>query len=468
MAFRNKKGAAPVEAAPEDNLPNVIGMDGQPVSGADPVWKPDDDQLAIDLREEWSEKVSFFQNEWRVYEHGVWSPRDVEEVEQNIREFLRKYRKKGIKVNSQQISSLAKMMRSDIYKPERVVNRAQAEGTRYINLRNGMYDLEERRLVNHRADLLLINQLDFDYDEDAACPAFDNYLHSSLTLPDGKTTDHDMVALVHQALGYTMTARVDLKVAFLLKGVPDSGKSTLLALIHDLMGNLATSIDLTKLAKKDFMLAETVGKNAVTFPEAEEGQMLPDAIFKNLVGGGDLVWSDVKHGRGIHFIPTAKIWWAMNGMMRVSDRSGATFNRFKLILFNRSFIEAEKDYSLLSKLRQERSGIFNTIMHQYHILQRNGWRKVKQSDGALAQYKNENDTEKTYLDQRCELDERNSIRGGELYSDYKLWCELNGFKPKNSNQVATDWRRLGLVDKHSGGTVWHGARLRTVKTENSA
>ena len=112
------------ERSPEENLANVIHMDGAPVVN-DNVWKPDDDQLAIDLREEWNEKVSFFQNEWRVYEHGVWAARDSEEVEQNIREFLRKYRKKGVRVTSQQISSLAKMMRSDIYKPERAVNKAQ-------------------------------------------------------------------------------------------------------------------------------------------------------------------------------------------------------------------------------------------------------------------------------------------------------------------------------------------------------
>jgi putative DNA primase/helicase len=455
MASRSRTAEV---APPEENLSKIV-----PLPDASEYFTPDDDQLAIDLAEHWTDKVAFFHGEWRVYEHGVWGPRDPEEVEQNIREFLRPYRKRRVRVNQRQIASLAKMMRSTVYRPDRAVNLAQAEGRRYINMRNGLFDLETFELVDHRHDLLLTNQLDFDYDPEATCPEFENFLRSSLVLPGTTQTDHDMVALTEQALGYTMTARVDLKAAFWLRGVSNSGKSTLLWLIRDLMGGLATTIDLTQMGDNRFMLAETIGKHAVTFPEAEDSARLPDAIFKNLVGGQDEVWGDVKNSKAIKFIPTAKIWWAMNGSMRISDRSGATFNRIKLILFNRSFGEKERDLELPQKLHAERPGIFNTIMDQYRLLCRKGWRHVQQSENALKLYRSENDTEHTFIESRCEENDLATVRGSELYSAYKSWCEENGFKPKNSNQVAADWRRLGFKDKRSNGIVWEGVRLKTIR-----
>lgn len=77
-------------------------------------------------------------------------------------------------------------------------------------------------------------------------------------------------------------------------------------------------------------------------------------------------------------------------------------------------------------------------------------------------YQRENDTEYLYFIDRLELDPEGRIGGGELYGDYRIWCENNGFKPKNNGQVAKDWRRLGLTDSRIGGkTAWKGAKLRT-------
>jgi hypothetical protein len=56
-----------------------------------------------------------------------------------------------------------------------------------------------------------------------------------------------------------------------------------------------------------------------------------------------------------------------------------------------------------------------------------------------------------------------SVRGAELYSSYAQWCQSNGFKPKNLNQVAKDWRRLGFNRRHSDGAVWEGLKIATAK-----
>lgn len=447
------------DASPEDKL---LHLPAAPDDTARRI-VPDDDELALYLAEDWAGRFSFFYGEWQEYESGAWKQRHEMEMYQVVRAFLRKYRIRGVKVNNRQVTGLLSMMRPDVFTPDRFINDAQKEAERYINLRNGLYDLEEARIVEHRKDLMMLNQLDFDYDPYAECPNFLNFLHSSLVHPGTKETDHDLVALVLQALGYSLTARTDLKASFWLFGVPDSGKSTLLSVIRSIMGSLATSVDLNQLGEKTFMLAEIIGKRVVTFPEVGSDTKLNEEIYKVVVGGSDEVWTDVKGKKGISFRPVSKFWWGMNNLPRVNDRSGALFNRLKLVRFNRTFSPAERDNHLLQKLIAERSGIFNVLLHYYGLLNVSGWRHVKQSEEKLAEFRLESDTEYTFVEACCDVHHNNKVKSSELYAAYKDWCERSGFRPKNMNQVANDWRRLGFTDRRTNsGSVWQGVELRRV------
>lgn len=453
-----RENATP-DASPEEKLLNFPAA-----APSDRRFTPDDDELALYLAEHWESRFAFFYGEWQEYESGAWKQRHEFELYQSVRAFLRGYRSVGVKVNNRQVTGLLAMMRPDVYMPDRFINDAQKEAERYINLQNGLYDLEEDRLIEHRRDLMMLNQLDFDYDPKAICPNFTRFLHSSLVHPGTTDTDHDMVGLVLQALGYSLTARTDLKASFWLYGVPDSGKSTLLSLIRSIMGSLATSVDLNQLGEKTFMLAEIIGKRVVTFPEVGSDTKLNEEIYKVIVGGSDEVWTDVKGKKGISFRPISKFWWGMNNLPRVSDRSGALFNRLKLIRFNRTFTAAERDGQLLQKIIAERSGIFNLLIHHYAHLNARGWRTVKQSEDKLAEFRLESDTERTFVNDCCDVHYNNKVQSSELYAAYKDWCERSGFRPKNMNQVSNDWRRLEFSDKRTNsGTIWYGVELKRVK-----
>lgn len=451
-----------VEQPPETNLEKIVPM---PQSAAYRVPPPDDDEIALELAEAWGDTVAYFYHDWHTYENGTWRRRHEYQMYQIIRKFLRPYRARGVKVTDRQTAALLRMMRPDVYWPDEHVTEAQRQAEQYINLRNGLYDLETGELVPHRQDLMLTNQLDFDYDPQASCPRFYEFLHSSLVFPDTRETDNDLVGLVLQAMGYSLTARTDLKASFWLYGEPDSGKSTLLSLMKSIMGDLATSIDLAQLGEKTFMLAEIIGKRVVTFPEVASNAMIKEDLYKVIVGGSDDVWTDVKGKKGISFRPISKFWWGMNSLPRVNDRSGALFNRLRLIRFNRSFKRHEQDLNLLPDMIAERSGIFNEIIHHYNMLKRKGWRRVEQSEKKLAEFQLSNDTEKTFINERCDEHADLKVQSSELYSAYKFWCEAGGFRPKNMNQVSEDWRRLGFKDRRSNsGTVWHGVTLKRVSS----
>ena len=439
-----------------DQKPEDVEMDDGPVP-----FKADDDQLATYIAAQWQGKVAFFRNAWHVYDSGYWQERDDSEPRRYIRRALVPVRERIAGIRQGRIVALAAMLQDDCYIPDRKINDLERETAKYINLRNGLYNLETRQLEPHNPDLYFTTQLSFAYDPAADCPHFKRFLKTSLAEPDG-TKDHDMVALAVEALAYSMTARTDMKASFWLVGKPDTGKSTLVGLIRELMGNLHATVDLNQLATNRFLLSGIVGKRVVTFTEADSNTFLPDALYKAMIGGQDEIWVDVKNKPGISFVPAAKFWWAMNSAPKVNDRSGATLNRLMPILFEHVITPDQRNPNLPAILKAERPGIFNYLMMGWERLVNTGeFTRSDRSDAWREQYRFENDIEAIYTSERWDMHPEFFIQGEELYGDYRLWCERNGYKPKNAANAAKEWRRLGLTDSRSNGrTFWRGARLK--------
>lgn len=424
-------------------------------------YKPDDDVIASEIAVDWKDKTSYYYGDWRVYEDGCWRVRDVHEVRKLLRKSLRAYRKRGVPVTQARVAAISAMLEDDMYVPDRLIIESHAEASKYLNLRNGLFNLHTMQLEKHRRDLYFTSQFDFDYQPDAECPAFMNYLDSSLVLPGTEEPDYQLFNMVLEAMGYSLTARTDLKASFWLVGKPDSGKSTLIALLKNLFGSLHGTIDLTQLGANRFMLSEIIGKRVITFTENSSNNVLPDALYKALVGGQDEVYSDVKNRPGISFRPEAKLWWGMNEKPRILDRSGATFNRLHIIPFNRSIPVHQRISNLEELLTAERSGILNFMLAGYQRLARNGgFTMPAQSQQMREKYRFESDTEATFVEECCECHPDYKVKADALFQCYRMWSERNGFKNKNRNQVSGDWERLGFHSRKSGTIFWHGVRLR--------
>ena len=441
-----------------------IGLDEAAPIEAEPLeYKPDDDKLATWLGRQLQGELAFFYSSWREYRAGCWHTLDSYEMRHAIRKALRPLRDKGVRVNQSRVKALASMLEDELFISDRRIMDCGRDQARYINLRNGLFNLSGFELEPHRAELYFTNQLDFDYKPDEPTTYFRKYLNSSLVLPNSTKTDYELVDRVIEALAYSLTARTDLKASFWLVGQKDSGKSTFIALIKALMGDLHATIDLTQLGINRFLLAGIVGKRVISFTEASSSTMLPDALYKALTGGSDELYADVKNRDGITFRPEAKVWWAMNEMPRMGDRSGATARRIVIIPFNRSVPESERIPNLEQLLISERSAIFNTLIDALKSLNHRGWfAPCYQSEQMLQDYIMENDTEATFVEECCERHESYKVQSGALYNRYSEWCASNGFKPKNSNQTAKEWKRLGFDHYHSNGKWWRGLQLKNI------
>lgn len=439
-----------------------------------PQWmssKPDDDELARAISEKWEESARYLYGQWHVYERGCWRVRAPQQMQMGLRDVLRQFRRQQqnieITISQTRIAGLSKMLQSDLYLPDEEFNDMLPEQENFINLKNGLYNLNSFRLEEHDASLKFTTQLDFEYDPKAECPAWERYLRTSLVDTQGRP-DLELIFLVQEAMAYSMTARTDMKASFWCVGKPDSGKSTLIAFIRSLMGSLHATIDLNQLGANRFLLSGIAGKRVVTFTEAEESSVLPDALYKAMVGGTDEIYADVKNRPGISFKPIAKFWWAMNAAPRIKDRSGAMLNRLKVIPFIRSVPADKRIGNLHGLLMQERSGIFNWLMDGYvRLLEQTAFTVPEQSEAWREAYRNENDTEQTFVNEMCQISPDLRIQAEILYSNYKGWCNDNGFKSKNMNQVAKDWERLGFERRAAMGVrYWYGLAIRPPALSN--
>lgn len=432
--------------------------------------KPDDDELSRAISDKWTESVRYLYGQWHVYEQGCWRVRVSQQMQMGLREVLREFRRLPVSpeiiISQTRIAGLSRMLQSDLFLPDEDFNAMLPEQENYINLSNGLYNLETFALEEHQAALKFTTQLDFEYDPKAACPTWERFLRTSLVDEQGRP-DLELIFLVQEAMAYSMTARTDMKASFWCVGKPNSGKSTLIAFIRGLMGSLHATIDLNQLGANRFLLAGIVGKRVVTFTEASESSVLPDALYKAMVGGSDEIYADVKNRPGISFKPIAKFWWAMNSAPRMTDRSGATLNRLKVIPFIRS-VPAELSISNLDHLlMRERAGVFNWLMDGYRRLLTEGAFTVpEQSEAWREGYRMENDTEASFLVDWCVPDPEGRIQGEQLYTQYSSWCRENGYKAKNAAQVSKDWIRLGLYKTRvNGSSIWHGYRIHTLSVK---
>lgn len=441
--------------------------------GAEIEWesnKPDDHALAQAIAPMWRDHVVYLYEQWHMYEGGCWRSRAPQQMQIQLRRKmadLRAEHRLEIAINQTRVAGLSKMLQGDLYISDEEFDTMLPEQEKYINLRNGLFNLETFQLEPHRPELRMTTQLDFDYDPRADWPMWDRYLLNSLVHPDG-TGDMELMYLLQEAMAYSMTARTDLKASFWCVGAPDSGKSTLIDFIKNMMGSLHATLDLNQLGDNRFLLAGIAGKRVVTFTEAEEQAVLPDALYKAMVGGTDEIYSDVKNRPGITFKPIAKFWWAMNAAPRMKDRSGATLNRLKAIPFIRS-VPADKRIGNLSRmLRMERSGIFNWLLIGYQrLLDQGKFTTSEQSEQWRENYRLENDTELTFVNEKCVCDLSHRIQAETLYTTYAAWCRENGFKPKNMNQVAKDWERLGFTRGATNGVrYWYGLKEAPVFSAN--
>lgn len=301
---------------------------------------------------------------------------------------------------------------------EKFISIHKLNNTRYLNLKNGMFDLDERKLYLYSPRYLSTIRLNVTYEPDSWCR---KWIDTLCQIFEG---DENKISTIQEFFGLCLTREVKYEKALLLIGEGANGKSTILYILENLLGEKNRSaVPLEKLNNSHY-IANLFGKLVNISIETNAKSEVYDAMFKAIVSG-DTVTADQKFRPPFEFRPYCKLIYALNNMPRVDDKTSAFFRRLLIVRFNRQFDDSIANKNLKYELLQELDGIFLWALEGLRNLWRRGYFAIDRiMEAEIKEYKRENNNVLVFVDEECRLD--GSISKQTLYSRYSQWCKDNG------------------------------------------
>ena len=362
-----------------------------------------------------SENVFYAAETYYVYRNGVYVEMPELEAQKLIRD---KMISTETKMN--QITDAEHQWRILVQKDLRELN----ANPFIINLKNGLYNLQEDKLVEHTPDYFSTVQLNASYDPKAQCPRFKQYLKEVL--------DADQIPLIQEMLGYFLVPITRAQKCFVIVGEGGAGKSQLLLVLNQvLLGSENVSNVSWQALNERFKTAELFGKLANIFADLPTKNIDDNGIFKALVGE-DYLTVEKKNKNPFSFQSKARLLFSCNTIPRnLGDKSEGFYRRLILIRFDHAVPEDIKDPNLLEKLRNEADGIFLFALEGLRRLIGNNYKfsVTERNNRELDQYREESDNVLSFVGECCELGEGFDYGSTELYNAYKGFCDDSGVKP---------------------------------------
>jgi len=276
------------------------------------------------------------------------------------------------------------------------------------------------------------------------CPIWENVIAEIFS------NDVLLIEFVQRLLGYGITGLAVLHLFIILFGAGRNGKGTLLETLRGVLGDYAyrTESELL-LEQKSARMAGSPnsgvlslrGRRIVWASETSDGRRLNVGRLKELVGGDTLNARPIFGKHHVQFAPSHLLLLLTNNKPSAPSSDYALWQRVHLIPFKRAFVaepkeanESQADPYLREKLQTEASGILAWLVRGCLAWQRDGLNPPESVLAATADYRDSEDTIKTFLGERCNEGPTLSVRAGVLYATYRAWAEASGERPLTANK----------------------------------
>ena len=416
-----------------DDIKTAIGLINKYVL-SDPL---DDSELNKILREDSFKKPIFYSDKGQLlfdkFAHYIKNNHHVIKLDEQLHIF-----KDGVYVSGNDvieremiklIPNLTARNRAEVLKyleliaPE-VKGMANAK---YIAFNNGIYNLDTEKLEDFNPDIIVKNKIPHNYNYNAYNETMDSVL-DKISCFDDHIRD-----LLEEMAGYCMYRRNELRKAFILIGDKANGKSTFLACLIRMVGELNTaSLDLAELGDR-FRTAELFGKLINGGDDIGDEFIANPAIFKKIVSGDPIV-VEKKGQHPFTLYNYAKPIFSANNIPRIKDKTGAVLDRLVIVPFNATFSKHDADYDphIKYKLRTEEAMeylIQLSLDGLKRVLANNGFTICTKVQTEIDDYNEQNNPIVGFFKELDVDADVNNQPTKDVYTRYKLYCNDNGFTP---------------------------------------
>lgn len=291
----------------------------------------------------------------------------------------------------------------------------------FIPVLNGVYDFTSHTLVPHSPDIVVTAKFNATYDPKINSDIVDQAL---LTIADD---DLEIVQLFTEIFGYLLFKQNFLDKSFLLVGNGGNGKSTLLNMMANFVGEEnVSSVSLPGLSER-FNLAELHNK-ILNAGDDIPIQSIKDASNFKKLSTGERITAERKGQDPFQFRNYAKLIFSANAIPRWFENSNGIFDRLVLVPLNAQLRNNPKrDPFLEQKVTTDeaRSHILNLAIKALgQLLHRRKFTIPAVSSQKMEEFKEDNDPLLGFLSE-VNVHERVIT---EVYVDYQNWCEFEGYK----------------------------------------
>jgi len=266
--------------------------------------------------------------------------------------------------------------------------------------------------------------------------------------PDGSEDEKDRavqrMGYLQKVFGCAATGKPE-KVLIIFHGEGNNGKTTLLEIVREALGEYAgqVQIDSLMVRPKDALssnavntdIADLRGCRLVSSSEVDPGQHLSLSRVKYLTGLGEVKARRLNENM-ITFCPTYKLVLDCNHKPVITDPNDAIWNRIRCVEFKTQIPKNEIDSNLPAKLQTELAGILHWIVEGAALYAREGFGDPPEVTAATEEYRQESDALKEFLGDECELlsagdstswkKDRCWIPVAVLYPAYIVWASKTG------------------------------------------
>lgn len=352
-----------------------------------------------------------------------------------------------------------------------------------LNARNGTLELRTGELRPHRRDDLLTKLAPVAFDPKATAPIWDAFLERIFG------GNADLISFVQRAAGYSLTGETGEQCLFIAHGSGANGKSTFLEALRAMLGDYARAapMDLFIASKGDRHPTEVATLLGVRFApcvETRDGARLNETLLKQLTGG-DTVQARRMREDFWELSPVAKLWLGTNHRPQIRGTDEAIWRRIRLIPFEVTIPEGERDKSLPAKLRAELPGILAWAVRGCLAWETEGLAPPAEVTAATDAYRLAEDRLGQWLAERCVTGQNRQATAADLYADFCRWAEERrewtpsakafgesladrGFERDRAGKDRTKiWRGIGLLsgrrtDADPSNISPYGARAQKV------
>lgn len=347
------------------------------------------------------------------------------------------------------ISNLNRSKRAEVltYLDISITGNSNVSQANWIAFKNGVYNVETDQFEDFSPDRIIMNKINFNYNEDAYSEIADN------ALDKWSCGDPEIRMLLEEVIGYTFYRRNELRKAFIFIGDKANGKSTYLDMIKTLLGDDNTcALDLKEFGDR-FKTAELFLKLANIGDDIGDEFIPNPAIFKKIVSG-DRVNAERKGKDPFDFNNYAKPLFSANNMPRIKDKSGAVLSRLVIVPFNARFSTDDPDYDPYIKYKLRQDDVMEYLIQigiegLKRVLKNRSFTTSEKVEKEIQEYEENNNPILLFFKEIGE-DEIINEPTNAVYRKYSEFCIANTFNPMSNIEFSKQVKKtfdLDIINK---------------------